>query len=312
MAGSNGTGINEREKNEQPARILIADDSDDFRNMLMRRVERMGHSVVGAADGIQAIQAIKKDRFDLLVVDLIMPGKNGLEVIKIAQHIDPSTQVIVVTGQGSVESAIEALRYRVFDFLTKPLNFLRFFEITVQQALDQAFRVRKKNNMIVEFQRMALIDPLTGLYNHYKLHEELEREIQRSKSLGQPFSLIMLDLDDLKSINSSYGNAFGDEVLCRIADVIQSEPRKIDIPVRYGGDDFLIVLPGTRAKNAMVVAERFVESISGLDIHGIPISVSIGIAEWKDSFQTDEDIINAVDKALNQSKVNAESCITVG
>ena len=124
---------NGKEKGEMPqARVLIADDDAQFRSLLVRRAEKMGLSVTVREDGQQAIQALQQDRFDLLVLDLYMPGFTGLEVVQQSLARDPEMQAIILTGAATVETAVEALRAGVYDYLTKPLESLADFEMTVK------------------------------------------------------------------------------------------------------------------------------------------------------------------------------------
>ena len=120
---------NGKEKGEMAqARVLIADDDAQFRSLLVRRAEKMGLSVTVREDGQQAIQALQQERFDLLVLDLYMPGFTGLEVVQQALARDPEMQAIILTGAATVETAVEALRAGVYDYLTKPLETLANFE----------------------------------------------------------------------------------------------------------------------------------------------------------------------------------------
>lgn len=310
MPNNNGQEVISPEQDWNHANILVAEDDDVFRNMLMRHLTRLEYSVVGVEDGTQAIQALEKDRFELLIVDLNMPGESGMDVIKSAQNIDPSMQVIVVTGEGSVENAIEALRSRVFDFLTKPLDSLKSFERTVNDALEKRFLESQKDRFLVDIVQMARkaeIDPLTGLHNRLNLNEKLEEEIQRSKRSISSFSLIMMDLDSLKLINDTHGHSIGDEVLRQVAKVIQAESRELDLPVRYGGDEFLIVMPGTDVQNAVELAARLSDKIENLDMFDMPISASIGVVGWDESYSSIAEILHAVDQAMYQSKENKKT-----
>lgn len=293
------------------ASILIADDNEDFLALLTRRVEKMGHLVVAATDGRKAIEALKNRKFDLLIIDLQMPDMSGLDVIKSTQKYAPDLTIIIITGHGSIENAVEALRYRVFDYLTKPLESLKVFEITVYRALNQVHQEKENARLLEDIQYMAEIDSLTGLYNRHRMNDELEKEIEYAKRLKHPLSLMMVDVDGMKRINDTLGHVVGDEVLSLVGHVLKTHTRTIDISFRYGGDEFLIINPGMTGKEAKVVAARIIENIQNLKIEDVDILVSIGIAQWKETYHLAEDLVRAADHAMYQSKKSVDRYVTV-
>ena len=138
------------------SRVLIADDDAQFRYLLVRRAEEMGLSVVEVGDGNEAMEALEGERFDLIVSDLYMPGHTGLEVIQKAQEKDPDIHAIILTASATVETAIEALRSGVYDYLTKPLESLADFEITISRALEHANFVLRKE--MVDLDKWRVVD----------------------------------------------------------------------------------------------------------------------------------------------------------
>jgi len=297
-------------QNTGGASILIADDNEDFLALLTRRVEKMGHLVVAVTDGHNAIEALKSKNFDLLIIDLQLPDMSGLDVIKSTQKYDPDLTIIIITGHGSIENAVEALRYRVFDYLTKPLESLKVFEITVYRALNQIHQEKENARLLEEIQYMAEIDSLTGLYNRHRMNDDLVKEIEYAKRLMHPLTLMMVDVDGMKRINDTLGHVVGDEVLNLIGQVIKTNTRSIDTAFRYGGDEFLVINPGMSIKEAKVVAARIFENIRNLKIEDIDILVSIGIAQWKETQQLAEDLVRAADHAMYLSKNSVDQYIT--
>src|SRR3970040_311750 len=224
-------------------RVLIADDDAEFRSMLGRRATKMGLSVLEVEDGEQAVAALGLERFDLIVSDLYMPGYSGLKFIQKARELDPEVHAVILTASATIETAIEALRSGVYDYLTKPLESLSDFEITVSRALEHAFLLQENKRLFAEFQRLAVTDSLTGLYNRHKLDEVMATEFERARRYKRPLSIIMLDMDGLKSINDTYGHPAGDVALKLVADAMRKTIRRVDLPARFGGDELLIVLP---------------------------------------------------------------------
>ncbi|MGD8621156.1 MAG: diguanylate cyclase [Anaerolineales bacterium] len=283
-------------------RILIAEDDPDFRRLLSRRAERMGLRIVEAEDGREALEALEQDEFDALVLDLYMPVHNGFEVIAAAREKDPDIQALVLTGSASVESAVEALRAGVYDYLTKPFDSMTTFELALTRALERRFLINENKRLFEENQRLAVTDPLTGLHNRHKLQESLTTELERAKRYGRPLSMIMIDMDDLKSINDTHGHAVGDEALRVVGQAIMRCIRKVDMGTRFGGDEFLVLLPEADEQEAATVAERVDTEIRSIDFHAGPLSASIGVAQWKESYAEPEDFIHAADEAMYSVK----------
>lgn len=292
--------------------ILIADDEEEFRRLLTRRAERLGLSVTQATDGQQALAAVRSDVFDLLVLDIYMPGASGLEVLKVGRERDADLQAIVMTAYATVNNAIEALRAGAYDYLVKPLDSLEAFDLALKRAVGFRGLLRENRRLFEEVQRLAMTDALTGLYNRRKLDEALELELERVRRYGRTLSTIMIDLDNLKHINDAYGHPAGDEILKRVARVIESQVRRIDTPVRYGGDEFLILLPEANLKEATILAERIAARCQDLSFGDDFVSFSLGVVEWGPGISSTEDLLFEADQALYEAKQAGGKRISAG
>jgi two-component system cell cycle response regulator len=303
---NNGKGIflgqSETKHEEYIGKVLIADDDPDFRRLLVRRARKMGLYVVDVEDGDKAVEALTEGDFDVLVVDLYMPGCTGLDVIRDAQKANHDLEAIILTGSATFDTAIQALRAGVYDYLTKPLESLTVFEITLSRALERRYLIKENQRLFNEIQRLAMTDQLTGLYNRRKLMDGLEIEVQRVHRYGRPLSLIMIDLDNLKGINDTFGHAAGDAALQLIADAIQEHIRRVDLPARVGGDEFMILLPEAEIETATLVAKRVCAKITDTLFQDTKISVSVGIGQWIPEYQSAAGFLHAVDQALYQAK----------
>jgi diguanylate cyclase (GGDEF)-like protein len=283
-------------------KILIADDDVDFRSLLVRRAVHMGLTVVEVGSGTQALEALNRESFDAIVADLYMPGCSGVEVAFEARKIDPHVQAIVLTGSATLETAVEALRAGVYDYLTKPLESMNTFEISLTRALEHQRLLKENARLFAEVQRLAVTDSLTGLYNRHKLSEVLEAEIERSRRYSRALSVVMIDMDGLKRINDTRGHAVGDAVLQGVAQAIRSAVRRVDTPTRIGGDEFLVLLPEADSREAVRVAIRIFDHIARLTVEGESVSASAGVVQWEPVHATPGDFLHAVDQVLYQAK----------
>jgi two-component system, cell cycle response regulator len=294
--------VAERDALPPGGRIMIADDDTDFRSVLVRRARRMGLEVVEAGDGPEARGILESQAFDAVVVDLYMPGATGLEVVEQARRLDPNIQAIILTASASVETAVEALRAGVYDYMTKPFESMAAFELALTRALEHRRLIEENARLFAEVQRLAVTDPVTGLFNRHKLNEFLELEVERARRYGRPLSLIMLDIDDMKKINDTFGHPAGDEALRRVAQAIRSQVRRVDLPTRYGGDEFMIVLPEAKAEEARAISLRIGIEVKRGSFDGVQLSASTGVGDWQPGYSGVEDFVRAVDQSLYREK----------
>jgi two-component system cell cycle response regulator len=290
---------------------LVADDDNDFRQLLARRARRMGLTVVEAEAGTQALRAVAENAFDVLVLDVYMPGATGLEVFQAARRQQPDVQAILLTGSASVETAVEALRGGAYDYLTKPLDSLATFEVSLTRALEHRHLIRENARLFEEVQRLAITDPLTGLFNRHRLSESLETEFVRAARYGRPVSMIMMDLDDLKVVNDNLGHGAGDAVLQQVAQAIRGHVRRLDLPTRYGGDEFLVLLPETSLRDAERVAERIAMEVRRIHAGEHHVTASLGVVQWNPKFKESKDFLDAADRALYAAKRRGGGAIVI-
>lgn len=186
------------------------------------------------------------------------------------------------------------------------LKFLTLFANQIELAITIA-------GLFEEVRKQAITDPLTGLYNRRYFEDNIEREAERALRLGQPFSLISLDLDHLKTINDTYGHQFGDLAIKAISGVLKSKARSIDIPARIGGEEFNILLPGIDSYGAMIAAERIRAAIEAVPIDTIGgVTASIGVATFLEHSRNVFDLTELADQAMYQAKINGRNqvCLT--
>lgn len=181
------------------------------------------------------------------------------------------------------------------------INFLTLFANQIELAITIA-------GLFEEVRKQAVTDPLTGLYNRRYFEENINREAERALRLGQPFSLISLDLDHLKTINDTYGHQYGDVAIKTISDVLKQKARSIDIPARIGGEEFNVLLPGVDSYGAMMAAERIRAAIEATPLEKIGnVTASIGVATFLEHSKNVFDLTELADQAMYRAKINGRN-----
>ncbi len=265
-------------------RILIADDDPVHRRILEILLSKCNHEVTTAADGEQAWTILQRDAApELAILDWKMPGLDGLEVcrrIRALMRI-PYTYVMLMTIMRQRQDLLTGLEAGVDDYLAKPLD-----PPLLRARLSVAQRILELQNKVLaaheELRFQATHDPLTGLPNRASVLAALEREIQRSRRENHPLGVMLAEVDHIKRLNDKYSYVAGDRALVEAARRISMSIRIYDSIGRFGGREFLIVMPGCDAQTTLKQAERLRECVAGepLDLAGesVPLSMSIGVA----------------------------------
>lgn len=283
--------------------ILVVDDEEIIRSLLFNTLTDMGYNVEVVSCGEEALEKVKHMPFEILITDLKMPGIHGIEVAKKFKEINSNICIIVITGYSSVETAVEAMRQGVYDYITKPFG-LDELRIIVNRAAEKQILQREKE----AYKELSITDGLTGIYNRRYLQEVLPREVNRANRYSHPLSLAMIDIDDFKIYNDTNGHLAGDEVLKTIAGLFNESIRKTDFVFRYGGEEFVMFLPETAKDAATVVARRIRRLAEGTEFkyaHVFPIrrlTISIGLAVYPGDAQTADELISKADQALYHAK----------
>jgi len=292
-----------------PARILIVDDHEDNVELLRARLEARGYATLTAADGEQAIAAAETALPDLILLDVMMPKLDGIEVtrrIKGNQAL-PFIPIIMQTALDSTADKVEGLDAGADDYITKPINFAEL-EARVRTQLRVKALVEEVERQKRELERISRTDALTGLDNRRYLEERLDEQFEHAKRLGENFSVVMCDLDKFKSVNDSYGHQAGDAVLQQLATILLDEAREIDRVGRYGGEEFMLLLPGAQLDSAVTFAERVRRSIEAHEFslpdgQTLRRTASFGVAGWPHPrIRNCDSLVRAADDALYVAK----------
>jgi diguanylate cyclase (GGDEF)-like protein len=289
-----------------PDKILVVDDEADIRHLLSNLLISEGYTVFAEEDGAKGFETFRHQSPNLVITDVKMPVRNGLELLKDIKSTGSDIDVIVLTGHSDESTAIECLRNGAYDYLLKPLEELDVLIASVQRALQKRDLEAKNLQLVKELEEMAIKDPLTGLYNHRHLHKSLSHEIARSMRYQHQFVILMADIDHFKQINDTYGHLFGDFVLKRLARFLEDNLRLTDTIFRYGGEEFLIILTESGKSMALPVLERLVEGIRthefSCDGHNTKITLSIGAALFPDEAKDASGVIGLADRRLYRAK----------
>src|SRR5215213_8418446 len=277
---------------DAPARILIVDDHEDNIELLRARLEARGYRIDTATDGEQAIARVEAQPPDLILLDVMMPRIDGFEVVRRlkANTSLPFIPVILQTALDSTEHKVEGLDAGADDYITKPINFAEL-EARVKsmlriKALQDALEERERELSEVNSRllKMAQTDSLTGLDNRRYLEERLEEMFGHSRRLKEPLAVVLCDLDRFKSVNDTYGHQVGDVVLKDLARILKREAREIDRVGRYGGEEFMLLLPGTVLDAAVTFAERVRKQVEANTFTFAETSIcrtaSFGVSAW--------------------------------
>jgi two-component system, cell cycle response regulator len=288
-----------------PATILIAEDSLVIRAVLRRHLETEGYVVVEAVDGQSAIEQCHQAPPDVILLDIEMPGLNGHQVLTYLKSDDSLNDIPVVflTGRTGTEDIVAGLRAGAHDYLKKPFEPAELTARVGAAARTKALQ-DKLRTQSAEFDKMSRTDALTGLYNRRHLHEQLRQLGSSSLRHGHSLAVVMLDIDYFKRVNDTVGHQGGDEVLVEFTQRILATKRDEDVAGRWGGEDFLIVLPQTDSAGVMAVAERIRRDVAAapfvLHDRELAVTVSGGCAT---GMGNDSDgLVKRADAALYQAK----------
>ncbi len=298
-------------------KILIADDEPQIVDLLVTCLEGHGYELVTASDGDEALERARQGDIDLILLDIMMPGKNGYEVCRELQ-VDDSTRntaIIFVTAKDEVEDITSGFELGAVDYVTKP------FDIPVILArVNAAVRnkvlcdeLRRRNFLLRDF---TYTDEITGLRNRRFFEERIEEEIEKARRYGHPLSCLLIKADNYEQIEQSLGTECAHDVLAEVAMVIRSHTRSFDIVASHDIQLFAIVLPHTLIDDGLAYGRKIRDEIRSRAFLGGPVapvqvSVSIGIAAYcPETIRSGDDMFAAASQALDMAQKNTESHIS--
>lgn len=287
--------------------ILVVEDSPATAKLLEIKLKEEGFNVVMSANAVEAIDKLYDFSPDLILSDIMMPEMDGFELLQKvrSETMRGDIPFIFISSKNSTEDKLRGFELGGDDYVTKPFQLDELIA-RIRVSIKRSERLRKESST----------DFLTSALNRRALENRLSAELHRSQRFGRVFTVGMVDIDHFKAFNDANGHLVGDEVLRAVSRKIQSQLRDIDVVARFGGEEFLVIMPETEKKNAHMAMERVRNAIASTRMPGasgndIGVSVSVGIAEFPYDGIDAEALIKAADMAMYQSKADGRNRVTV-
>ncbi|MCC6424901.1 MAG: diguanylate cyclase [Phycisphaerales bacterium] len=307
--------------------LVIEDDADQLELIRETLEDYFGRDTVVGADSRKAALTQELGSFDLILTDYNLPDANGMDLLaEIRQRC--STPVIMVTGENVGHFAAEAIRKGATDYVVKFGDYLFTIPLVVEKSLTVAkvmhendslrqeleaalTEVRNKNTQLEEslqrVEELAATDPLTGLYNRRHFSRVLDQLFAEAQRYPSDLSCAMIDLDGYKQLNDGYGHQVGDQLLVMAGKVILANMRRMDVAARYGGDEFVLLLPHADANETANVAQRireqYLAATAQLLRRPAGVTMSVGVSSLSANKPTHADqLVALADAALYKAK----------
>ena len=299
-------------------KVLVAEDEKISRLRLEKFLVGIGCEVISCEDGLEAWDIIKSDDAPhFLILDWMMPGMDGMELCRKVREMnrEPYTFIMLLSSKGEQEDVINGMEAGADDYIVKPFN-----QNELKVRLRAGSRIVQLNEDLLSarniLEKQAINDALTGMFNRHYMVEVLAKEFSGALRYQTELTCLLLDLDYFKEINDNYGHPFGDFVLREFADCIKQEARKMDIPFRYGGEEFMLLLPNTDVGGARYVAEKIritcEQKTFDDGTNSAKATVSIGIASVKLNKPLEaKELIAYADKALYRAKAEGRNRVNI-
>jgi diguanylate cyclase (GGDEF)-like protein len=278
--------------------VLVVDDEPDKRQLLAFALEMAGYVVRTAENGVEGLAAVEARHPDLIITDVMMPHMNGYEMAR-RVRANPQTRFIPIIIQSAARNEAQDIRrgaeVGALGYLTDPTD--------LDLMLARARTLLEFKDYLDSCEDAAFTDYLTGLANRRRFERQLEREVTRTQRYSHPFCLLVIDIDNFKSVNDTYGHEAGDEAIRYLGKALQAGTRGIDMGARLGGDEFAVILPETELSRGLEVAERLRVAVNAMHIPSVgKITASFGLAGFPSGARDGRELLAAADAAMYEAK----------
>jgi diguanylate cyclase (GGDEF)-like protein len=293
-------------------KVLLADDDAFYRHYVSRALESWGYEIVTVSEGIEAASILKGiDPPNIAILDWMMPGIDGLAICSQVRQLnrDSYVYIILITAKNQKSDVITGLEAQADDYLIKPFDLeeLRARLESGCRIIDLQADLASKQK---ELSHRATHDSLTGLWNRSAILDILSREADGARKVNKPLCIALADIDKFKRINDTYGHDAGDAVLVEVVRRLESSLRSYDSIGRYGGEEFLVVMPGVGNKDALMISERLRSCVAETCLcvleKQITVTLSIGVAA-DDGVGSINLLFRSVDEALYRAKAGGRN-----
>ncbi|MFN3386685.1 MAG: diguanylate cyclase [Candidatus Thermochlorobacter sp.] len=291
--------------NQETFKVLLIEDNVDHSFLVKSHLQAKGRYEVEVTNsGEQGIEWIRENpsRFDIVLLDYNLPDQNGLDILRRIQSISRFIPIVVITGLGSEAVAVEIMKAGAKDYVTKTGEYYKALHITIDQVMEKHKFEMLNLQLQQQLEERANKDFLTGVYNRHRFTELFEHEIHSASRYKRPLSVAMIDIDKFKELNDKYGHKMGDFALVCISDLLKQQLRASDIIGRFGGDEFVVVMPETDEAQAKVTFDRIQKALEAFNKKGqfpCELSLSVGISSSSEGY---ENLIELADKSMYQHK----------
>ncbi len=294
-------------------RVLLVEDDRRVSSFVSRGLSDELHSVTTVETGLEGLEYALTNEFDVIILDLALPEMGGAEVCTSLRNKSIRTPILILSAMKGIDTKVDVLNRGADDYLTKPFHLGE-----LEARLRAGKRIVDLQNELISAREtlrlQAMQDPLTQILNHGAILDALLNEINRSQREQQPLSLILADLDGFKAVNDTYGHVAGDQVLIEVARRMRNCLRSYDSIGRYGGEEFLVVLPNSDESQALGLAERIRVAISSEPFRfshvDLTVTVSQGVTTWMDPDSIPiERLIQSADRALYGVKHSGRNAV---
>jgi diguanylate cyclase (GGDEF)-like protein len=302
--------------------LLYVEDNAEARAMMLLILQEYFDHIVTAGDGLEGLKKFEPHRIDIVITDISMPNLDGLTMIKEIKKLKNDIPVLVFSAYSDTKFLHESITLGVDGYLFKPFDASQFEQVLLKtvkhiqlqkenreyrhqlenRIKEQKVLLEEKEVLIEEKTKLAFHDQLTTLYNRHGLYEWFVYALSKMQKDKTAFGLIVLDVDNFKMINDQYGHHTGDEVLRKIGIILTEQIRKIDVAARWGGEEFIILLPNSDQETVYEEAERIRKMIAGYNFEPVQhITASFGVVMYKKD-ESLEAFINRGDQVMYQAK----------